>query len=129
MLARFAADLVVVAHALFVVFVVFGGLLALYRRAFLWLHPPAAVWGFLIEVRGWVCPLTHLENHLRRSAGQAGYSGGFVEHYVIPVLYPQALTRNLQFVLAALVVVVNLAIYGGVLWRLGRRRWRARPSP
>lgn len=123
MLARFAADLVVVIHGLFVVFVVFGGVLVLYRRYFLWLHPPAAVWGFLVEVRGWVCPLTYLENDLRRSAGQAGYSGGFVEHYVIPVLYPQDLTRDLQYVLAVLVVAVNLAVYGGVLWRL-----RARPS-
>lgn len=118
MLARWTADLVVLIHALFVVFVVLGGLLALYRRCFLWLHPPAAIWGFLIEVRGWICPLTYLENHLRRLAGQAGYSGGFVEHYVIPVLYPQDLTRNIQYLLATLVVVVNLAIYSVVIWRL-----------
>ena len=122
MLARWGADLVVLIHSLFVVFVVFGGLLVLYRRFFLWLHLPAAIWGFLIEVRGWICPLTYLENHLRRLAGQAGYSGGFVEHYVIPVLYPQDLTRNLQFLLAAFVVVVNLAAYGWVLWRLRLRR-------
>lgn len=117
MLARWAADAVVSIHALFVVFVVLGGLLVLYSRRFLWLHPPAAVWGFLIEVNGWVCPLTYLENHLRRLAGQAGYSGGFVEHYVVPVLYPQDLTRDLRLVLAVLVVAINAAIYCGVLWR------------
>ena len=122
MFARLLADLVVLIHAAFVVFVVLGGLLVLYRRFFLWLHLPAAIWGFLIEVKGWICPLTYLENHLRHRAGEAGYSGGFVEHYVIPVLYPSVLTRNLQFVLAGVVVGLNLAVYGWVLWRLRRRR-------
>lgn len=122
MLARFLADLVVLLHAAFVVFVVLGGLLVLYRRYFVWLHPPAAVWGFLIEVAGCRCPLTYLENALRRRAGEAGYPGGFVEHYLIPVLYPIGLTRVHQAVLATLVVIVNLVVYGVVLWRLRRRR-------
>ncbi len=119
MLARWMADAVVLVHAAFVVFVLFGGLLVVYRRVFLWIHPPAALWGFLIEVCDWRCPLTYLERYLRRQAGEAGYPGGFVEHYVMPVLYPAGLTRQVQLVLAAIVVAVNLAVYAWVL-----RRWR-----
>jgi hypothetical protein len=115
---RLLADALVLLHAAFVAFVVFGGLLVLYRRGFLYVHLPAAVWGFLVEVRGWVCPLTYLENDLRRRAGESGYEGGFVERYVIPVLYPEALTRDLQYVLGALVVAVNVAVYGWVAYRL-----------
>lgn len=122
MLARSLADLVVLIHVAFVAFVVLGGLLVLYRRVFLWLHLPAAVWGFLIEVRGWICPLTYLENHLRSRAGEAGYSGGFVEHYIIPVLYPSALTRQTQLILAFLVLALNLAVYAWVVVRLRRTR-------
>lgn len=121
MLARILADAVVLLHVAFVVFVVLGGLLVLYRRFFLWLHLPAAVWGFLIEVAGMHCPLTHLENALRRRAGEAGYPGGFIEHYLIPVLYPIGLTRIDQAVLGAAVVVVNLAVYGVVIRRLRRQ--------
>lgn len=121
MLYRLLADTVVLVHAGFVVFVVFGGLLVLVRRAFVWVHLPAAAWGFLIEVRGWICPLTYLENDLRRCAGDAGYGGGFVEHYILPILYPGTLTREIQLALAAGVVMVNLAVYGVVVWRLRRR--------
>lgn len=117
MLHRLAADGLVLLHAGFVVFVLFGGLLALRDIRWVYVHLPAAVWGFLVEARGWFCPLTTWENDLRRAAGQAGYDGGFVEHYVIPVLYPAGLTRDLQMALAALVVVVNLCVYGGVLWQ------------
>lgn len=122
MLARFLADVVVLLHGAFVVFVVLGGLLVLYRRFFLWLHPPAAIWGFLIEVAGFRCPLTYVENALRQRAGEAGYPGGFIEHYLIPVLYPVGLTRVHQGLLAALVVIVNATVYGFVVWRLRRRR-------
>ncbi len=114
---RILADLVVGVHALFVVFVVAGGLLALRWTWVAAAHLPAAVWGALIELRGWICPLTPLEKSLRAAAGQAGYPGGFIEHYVLPVLYPAGLTRGVQLGLASLVIAVNLLVYGMVLRR------------
>jgi cobalamin synthase len=117
---RILADVVVGVHALFVVFVVLGGLLALRWSWVAAAHLPAAVWGALIEFRGWVCPLTPLENSLRASAGQAGYEGGFIEHYLLPVLYPTGLTREVQVVFGTLVIAVNLAVYAMVLWRRAR---------
>jgi Protein of Unknown function (DUF2784) len=85
------------------------------------LHLPAAVWGALIEFQGWICPLTPLEKSLRAAAGQAGYRGGFIEHYLLPVLYPAGLTGQVQLILGSLVIVVNLIVY----WLVLRRR-RAR---
>ena len=119
---RILADLVVGVHALFVAFVVVGGLLALRWPWVVWLHLPAAVWGALIEFQGWICPLTPLEKSLRAAAGDAGYQGGFIEHYLLPVLYPAGLTRGVQVVLGTAVIVVNVAIYAVLL----RRRARAR---
>lgn len=113
------ADLVVLVHLAFVLFVVLGGLLALRWPQWIWVHVPAAVWGVAIEAFGWICPLTPLENDLRRKAGDAAYEGGFVEHYVLPVLYPAELTREIQWALAALVVLVNAVVYG--VW-IARRR-------
>ncbi|MEP0546199.1 MAG: DUF2784 domain-containing protein [Rhodothermales bacterium] len=121
MLYRFLADLVVVFHLAFVLFVVVGGLLVLRRPRLAWLHVPAAAWGALIEFAGWICPLTPLENRLRRLGGEAGYTGGFVEEYLLAVLYPSGLTRTHQFVLGALVLVLNLAVYA---WLLRGRRQR-----
>jgi hypothetical protein len=112
------ADLVVLIHFAFVLFVVFGGLLVLRWRRVMYLHLPAAVWGAFIELAGGICPLTPLENSLRRSAGLAGYEGGFVEHYILPVLYPAGLTRGVQLTLGMLVIGINVAIYG---WILARR--------
>lgn len=109
------ADLVVVVHLGFVVFVVVGGLLVFRWGWVVWLHLPSALWGALIEFFGWVCPLTPLEQWLRRRAGEAGYEGGFVEHYVLPVLYPGELTRAVQLALGVGVVVLNLCIYGWLL--------------
>lgn len=120
MLFRIAADLVVLIHLGFVLFVVLGGFLALQWRWMPWLHLPAAVWGALIEFAGWICPLTPWENALRRAAGEAGYAGGFVEHYLLPVLYPAGLTREIQLVLGALVIAVNLLAYALVI-RRGRK--------
>lgn len=124
MIYRVLADVVVIVHLAFVVFVVLGALLALRWRPVVWLHVPAAVWGALIEFRGCVYPLTPLENRLRRLGGAGGYEGGFVDHYIIlPILYPGELTRPVQIALGALVVAIDLCVYGW-LWprgALGRR--------
>jgi hypothetical protein len=109
------ADLVVGLHVLFVLFVVLGGLLVLRWPRLVYVHLPAAVWGVLIEFAGWICPLTPLEQSLRQRAGGHGYSGSFIEHYLLPLLYPTALTRTIQLVLGTLVIVVNLCIYGYLL--------------
>lgn len=122
MLYRFAADVVVIVHLAFVAFAVGGALLVARWRALAWAHVPAAVWAALIEFGGWICPLTPLEQHLRRLGGEAGYSGGFVEHYLLPILYPGGLTRNLQFTLGALVLFVNVAVYAWILRRAVRSR-------
>jgi len=114
---RLLADAVVLFHTAFVAFVVLGGFLAWRWSRIAWLHVPCAVWGAVIEYQGWVCPLTPLENDLRRRAGLAGYAGGFVEHYVLPVLYPAGLTRPAQALLGTLVVIVNLIAYGVLLRR------------
>ncbi len=125
MLHRLLADVVAIAHFGFILFVVLGGLLAFRWRWIPWVHLPAALWGAAIEIGGWICPLTPLENSLRRAGGEAGYSGGFIERYLIPVIYPQGLTREIQWVLGATVIAVNLVIYAA-LWR--RRRSRTAPE-
>ena len=117
MIYGFLADLVLVVHLAFVVFVVVGGLFALRWPRAAWIHLPAAAWGALIEFAGWVCPLTPLENRLRALAGRAGYAGGFIEHYVVPILYPGALTREIQIGLGVAVVLLNAAVYAVVLRR------------
>ena len=114
---RLLADLVLVLHAAFVAFVVLGGLLVLRRPRLAWVHLPVVVWGAGIEFLGGICPLTPLENHWRRLAGDQGYTGGFVEHYVFPVLYPEGLTRQVQLGLGLLVLAVNVSIYAWMLWR------------
>jgi hypothetical protein len=116
---RLAADAVLLLHLGFIAFVLLGGLLALRWPRAAWVHLPAAAWGVWIELSGALCPLTPLENRLRAAAGQAGYEGGFIEHYLLALIYPAGLTREVQWVLAALVVATNLAIYAWV-WR--RRR-------
>lgn len=116
------ADLVVGLHLVFVLFVVLGGLFVLRWPRVAWLHLPAVAWGALIEWRGWICPLTPLEVALRRRAGEAGYQEGFLDHYVVPLLYPPGLTRELQLAMAAGVVVLNAAVYGALLWRRRRKR-------
>lgn len=104
------ADLLVAIHFGFILFVVLGGVLALKWRWLVWLHLPAALWGALIEFAGWICPLTLIENRLRAAHG-SGYSSSFIEHYLIPVIYPSVLTRELQMGLGLAVVLINLLIY------------------
>jgi Protein of Unknown function (DUF2784) len=111
------ADLVLVVHLAFVLFVVLGGLLVLRRPWIAWLHIPAAIWGVLIEYTGWICPLTPLENSFRMQGGDAGYSGGFIEHYIQPLLYPAGLSRSSQVVLGSIALILNLAAYGILISR------------
>jgi len=113
------ADLLVVLHLAYVLFVVFGAILVRYRRWVMWAHIPAALWGAFISAVGGVCPLTPWENHFRQLAGQSGYQGGFIEHYILPVLYPAGLTLDMQRVEAVIVVVVNVALYAWVT-----RNWK-----
>jgi hypothetical protein len=120
MASRIAADAVLLAHLAFVLFVVFGGALVLRWPRFAWLHVPAVLWGVLVEMTGWICPLTPLENALRRAAGEGGYAGDFVQHYVGALLYPEGLVRETQIALAVLVVVVNAVFYGALARRLRR---------
>ena len=122
MLNRFAADAVLVLHLLFILFVVAGALLVLRWPRMAWLHLPAAAWGTFVEATGRICPLTTLENVLRRQAGLEGYTDSFVEHYLVPVIYPAGLTRDIQWWLAAVVVVTNVVCYSYILRR--RRKTR-----
>ena len=116
MIYRLLADLVLVVHFAFVLFVIFGGLLVIRRPKLAWLHLPAAIWGSWIEFSGRICPLTPLENHFRMLGGQAGYEGGFIEHYVTAIIYPQGLTRSVQIALGVVVVGINVLVYA-VIWR------------
>ena len=109
------ADVVLIAHFCFVLFVVFGGLLLLKWPRVAWAHVPAAAWGVAIEFFGWTCPLTPLENELRVRAGQAGYDGDFIARYLLPVIYPEGLTREVQLVLGAIALLLNAVIYAAVL--------------
>lgn len=119
MLHGLAADFVVLLHFAFILFVMLGGLLLLKWPRLVWIHLPAVAWGALIEFSGWICPLTPLENWLRRAGGVGGYSGGFVEQYILALIYPAGLTREIQFFLGLGVLILNVAIY--LMW------WRRVP--
>lgn len=115
MFFRICADVVVVAHFAFIVFAVLGGFLVLRRKRWAWFHVPAMLWAALIEFADWMCPLTWLEDWLREKGGGTFYSGDFVEHYLVLVLYPDKLTRSVQIILGLLVLGVNAGIYAGLL--------------
>lgn len=117
MIAGLSADTIVLLHLGFVLFVALGGILALRWPRVACVHLPAVVWGTLIELTGWICPLTLLENRLRAAAGDSAYTGGFIDRYIMPIVYPDGLTRGMQLVLAAAVILVNLIIYGTLVLR------------
>ncbi len=119
-LYQLAAEGVLAVHFGFLLFVVLGGLLVLWRPRLAWVHVPALVWGTIISLMGWICPLTPLENHFRRLAGESGYIGTFIEQYIAPIVYPGCLTRELQLVAGASLPLWNLLVYGLVLWRWRR---------
>jgi len=114
---RLLADALVVVHAAFIVFGVFGGLLALQNSAWMWLHLPAAAWAALVVIMGWTCPLTPLEQNLRAAAGQDGYEGDFIQHYLLSAIYPEGLTRTVQIWLGVGVLAFNLIVYAFVFRR------------
>ena len=116
MFAALLADAVLVLHLLFILFVVFGALLVHRHPRLLWLHLPALAWGVFIEFSGGICPLTPLENGLRTRAGEGSYAGGFIEYYLVSLIYPDGLTREIQMGLGVGVMVVNLLAYA-LLWR------------
>ena len=128
MLYRALADTVLVAHFAFVLFAVLGGLLALRWHRAVWLHVPALAWGLLVQLANWECPLTPLENYFRRLGGEAGYAGGFVEHYISAILYPEHITHAFRFVLGLFLLVINLVAYSFVFYSMRATPPRAASS-
>jgi len=122
MVYRILADAVLILHLAFIIFVVLGGLLALWRPWVAWLHLPAAAWGVAIEFFGWICPLTPLENRLRALGGETGYEGGFIERYLVGLIYPGDLERTGHILLGVAVVILNATVYTVVILRRRRRR-------
>jgi len=122
MSSRLAADLILALHLGFILFVIFGGLLVLRFPHVMYLHIPAAVWGAFVEINGRICPLTTWENDLLRSAGESGYAESFIEHYLVPIIYPAGLTRGVQLVIAGVVILTNIVIYGWLLYRWRKSR-------
>ena len=119
---RFLADLVVLVHFGFILFVVLGGALVIRWPNLIWAHLPAALWGAVVEMTGWICPLTPLENWLRMLGDSRAYADSFIAHYLMPVVYPHQLTRTVQFLLGLSVVLINCAVYGFILYRYRRLR-------
>ena len=122
MIAGLAADIIVLVHLGFIMFVALGGLLVIKWQKMAFLHLPCALWGVLIAFGGWICPLTPLEMHFRQVTGQAGYAGRFVDQYVMPIGYPAGLTRGMQIAFGVAILTVNLLVYTRVLVNLNRRR-------
>lgn len=118
MLANLLANGVLLLHLAFIVFAVFGGLLVLRRRWLAWLHVPAMLWAAAVEMAGWVCPLTPLENRLLATAGRTGYSGGFIEHYIANLIYPQGLTRDIALGAGIVLLLLNGLIYTILFYKI-----------
>lgn len=126
---RLLADFVVLIHFTFVLFAVFGGLLVIWWKKAIWAHLPVVIWATLIELIGWVCPLTPLENWLRHRGGETGYTNTFIEQYLLPLLYPVSYTHTVRLTLGFLVLGINLTIYGIVLSRALLKPHTERSSP
>jgi hypothetical protein len=124
MLYKTLANALLIVHLLFIIFVVLGGLLLLWDKRWAYVHLPAMIWGATIEFTGGICPLTPLENKFRVAGGLAGYKEGFIEHYLVPLIYPPGLTPNIQLMLAILVLGINLIVYGFMTKRWLTRRQR-----
>ena len=122
MLWSWLADALLLLHGLFIAWVVLGGLAVWARPRWAWLHLPCAAWGAAVELAGWICPLTPLEQRWRVAAGEAGYAGGYIEHYLAAAIYPDGLTREVQVALGLAVVAINAALYGAAWRRAARRR-------
>jgi len=118
MLYSVVANLLMIVHFWFVLFVILGGLLLFWWPRLAFVHLPAAAWGVMIELNHWICPLTPLEQNMRRAAGQEGYTGGFIDHYINPLIYPEGLTPQIQQILGISVLLLNAVIYG--IWLLQR---------
>lgn len=116
------ADLLVLIHFLFIVFVLLGGILLLKWKKLIWLHLPALLWGIFIQFSGWICPLTPLEIQLRRLAGTDLYQGGFISHYLVPLIYPPGLTSDTQWLLGGILIAVNITIYSLLFISRQKRR-------
>lgn len=129
MLARLLADMVLLLHAAFILFALLGGLLILRKRWMAWIHLPVLLWAALVNLAGWTCPLTPLENVFRASAGQAGYEGGFVEHYIVPLVYPDIMSRDLGIISGLVVLACNGLIYAFVIRRMHRRSGLSNDAP
>jgi hypothetical protein len=112
MITRITADAIVLAHLAFILFVAVGGLFVLRWPRLAWAHLPAVIWGALVELAGWICPLTPLENRLRAAAGDSAYAGGFIDRYIMPIVYPPGLSRSFQIALGCAVIILNVLIYG-----------------
>ena len=122
MIYSFLADLLVVFHLVFILYVIAGALLIFKWPKTLWLHLPSCFWGMTVEFTGWICPLTPWEIQLRRLAGEEGYTGSFIEQYLIPIIYPIGLTREVQMVLGGTVLIVNLSLYTLILIKRRKRK-------
>ncbi len=124
MLQSATANFLTIVHLMFVLFVILGGLLLFWRPRTAFIHLPSLAWGVIIELNNWICPLTPLEQGLRRASGEEGYSGGFIDHYIIPLIYPEGLTPEIQQMLGFSVLLLNVIIYGA--WLLKRNIARKR---
>jgi hypothetical protein len=122
MLARLFADTILLLHFFFVLFAILGGLAVLYKRRLIWLHVPVVLWSSLVNLAGWTCPLTPLENFFHAAAGQTGYEGGFIEHYIEPLVYPSGMPRNFELIAGVSILVWNLVVYAFLIYWQRRHR-------